>query len=101
MIRRPSVLAALSLLMTRPLLHAADAPDTAFASIASLQQQMEAGKLTSQALARQFLDRIRRGARHPEAIGVWIANGLRDGSQREQVQCLHRAVSHRRDAKRS
>lgn len=48
-----------------------------------------------------FLDRIRRGARHPEAIGVGIAHGLRHGSQTEQVQCLHRTVSHHRDSKRS
>lgn len=60
MILRPFAFVALPLLMTTPFLHAADAPDAAFASIASLQQQMEAGKLDSQTLARQCLERIRR-----------------------------------------
>jgi len=59
MLRRPLVLAVLALLTASPLM-AAEAPDDAFASIATLQQHMDAGTLTSHALAQQFLDRIRR-----------------------------------------
>ncbi|RAO77384.1 amidase [Dyella jiangningensis] len=59
MLRRPLVLAVLALLTSSPLM-AAEAPDDAFASVATLQQHMDAGTLTSRALAQQFLDRIRR-----------------------------------------
>ena len=51
-----SLLAA-ALLASAPL--AAQEHDTAYASIAQLQQRMDAGKLSSQALTQDFLDRIR------------------------------------------
>ncbi|WP_130619936.1 amidase [Dyella amyloliquefaciens] len=59
MFRRPLALAILPLLLVTPPLVAADAPDVAFASIATLQQDMDAGTLSSSAIARQFLERVR------------------------------------------
>jgi len=50
-----SLLAA-ALLASAPL--AAQEHDTAYASIAQLQQRMDAGSLSSQALTQDFLDRI-------------------------------------------
>jgi hypothetical protein len=42
-------------------------------------------------------DGIRRGALRPEPIRVRVARRFRDGSESEQVQCLHRSVTHRGD----
>ncbi len=44
---------------------------------------------------------IRRTAFRPEAVGAFVRRGFRDGQQRQQMQCLHGAVCHRRDAQRS
>lgn len=52
----PCLLAAL--LVASPL--AAQEHDDAYASITALQRQMQSGQLTSQALTRSFLERIRR-----------------------------------------
>jgi len=59
MFRRPLSLAVIATLLLSPPLFAGDATGDAFASIATLQQRMDSGKLTSVALAQQFLDRIR------------------------------------------
>ncbi|WP_233523452.1 amidase [Dyella solisilvae] len=60
MSRRPLSLAVVASLLLSPLLFAGESTDPAFASIATLQQQMQSGSLTSHALAQQFLERIRR-----------------------------------------
>ena len=57
--RSPARLALLvTVLLAGPALAAQPAPPLAWASIAQLQQQMDAGSLDSRTLARQFLDRI-------------------------------------------
>ncbi|MHA6202816.1 amidase [Dyella soli] len=55
--RLPSLVVFTTLLVSPPLL-AGDAPDAAFASIATLRQRMDAGALSSTALTQQFLERI-------------------------------------------
>ena len=76
----PCLLAAL--LVAAPL--AAQEHDDAYASIATLQQQMKAGQLSSQALTRHSLERIRRTDRggpslhavletNPDALKIAIA----------------------------
>ena len=44
---------------------------------------------------------VSRASARPKTIGVFVRRGFRDGKQRQQVQCLHGAVFHRRDAQRS
>ena len=47
-----------------------------------------------------LLLRVRRGTSGSESVGVPIRRGFRDGFQREQVECLHRPVPHRRNTQR-
>ena len=46
-------------------------------------------------------DGVRRASARSKAIGVFVRGGFRDGHQRQQMQCLHGAVCHRRNAQRS
>src|SRR5499427_3809084 len=48
-----------------------------------------------------LLNGIRGGTFGTEAVGVWIAQCLRDGIQGQQVQGLHRSVIHRGDRQRA
>lgn len=57
---RLSALAACTALLGQAAVAAEAPPSLAYASIAELQQRMDAGTLTSQALARQFIERIAR-----------------------------------------
>ena len=41
-----------------------------------------------------------RASARTKAVGVFVRGGLGDGFQRQQMQCLHGAVFHRRDAQR-
>ena len=59
MLRRPLSYAVLALLLASPSLWAADAADNSYASVATLQQRMDKGTLSSRALAQEFLERIR------------------------------------------
>src|ERR1035438_9573426 len=48
-----------------------------------------------------LLECVGSGAFRAEAVGVGIGGSLRNGFQCQQIQCLHGAVFHRRDAERS
>src|ERR1700683_347657 len=58
------------------------------------------GRMRTRECTETALNSIRTTARLPETIGCVIRRGLRDWIERQQVECLHGPVSHRRNSKR-